>query len=180
MEYVIGSESPLWDMEDTTDPHYPCSEYEGNIYKNPCYYVQSFRMKELGLSDAEIVQTCREVDGFAGSLCIRGLGVFFLSHEALAGDVDGVINFCSTLPDSRDATLCMESVASRMISHTEDGSRGLPFCAAVTDSGLRSDCFQYAADVLRVGFSYDLNAIIDECQIHAPTSDACLKAARSQ
>ena len=180
MEYVVAAESPLHDMEATRDPHYPCNEYDGNIYRNPCYYVQAFRMKDLGLSDAEIVDACRTVEGFAGSLCIRGLGVFFLAHEALAGESDVVIEFCSGLAQKRDRELCIESVASRMISHTEDGTRGLPFCAAVYDESLQEACFAYAVDVLRVGFDFAPEAIVDECGKHAPGEAVCTRLAEKE
>ncbi len=175
MENLLAYETPLRRIGDA-DPHFPCNTYTGSIYRNPCYYVQSFRMHEMGLSNQEIVAECNKVEGFAETLCLRGLGIFYLSHEALAVGPQPTVSFCESLENeygARYVRICAESVASRLVAHTEDGKFAMPFCAVFVSSDFRRSCFAYTADVLRVGFGVDSKTIREECEKFVPEVGEC-------
>lgn len=174
MENALAFDSPLRVIDDE-DPHFPCNTYKGSVYKNPCYYVQPFRMHEMALTDEDIVRECQSVEGFARTLCLRGLGIFYLSHEALAVGPEGTVEFCGALVE-RDARICAESVASRMVSHTEDGQYAFPFCALFMQKALEENCFEYAAEVLYTGFGMEEKAIVKECREHVPDNETCIDA----
>ncbi|OHB23142.1 MAG: hypothetical protein A2939_01970 [Parcubacteria group bacterium RIFCSPLOWO2_01_FULL_48_18] len=144
------------------DPHYPCRDFKSQqLYA--CYYVQSFRLVRLGFSKEDIVKTCREAPSPAGAMCVRGYGIFHLAHEALAEGFPPTVQFCESL-DRANARVCAEAVASRLAAHMTSGELAMPFCALFESEYIRKRCFNYTADVLRLGHKIDRDALIADCR----------------
>lgn len=171
MENFMGSLRPPQDLRDTGEQS-PCDIYEKSSYRNPCYYVLVFHLKNLGLTDEEVVSECDTVKGFAGTLCLRGFAIFYLAHEALAEGLETAMRFCEKL-ERKSVRICAESVAGRLAAYTEDGTYAMPFCARFTSSAVRKSCFAYSGNVLRAGFGMAAEAIRDECQRHVPDVEEC-------
>jgi hypothetical protein len=171
MEYTMSGFSL---KKNDTDTQFPCDAFK-EPYRSPCYYVHSFRLSALGLSPREIISACRETQDFAGALCVRGYGIFYLAHEALEAGYEPVVQFCTSLarPDSR---ICAEAVASRLVDFSESAEQAFPFCAQFADSYLKGRCFAYAADVLRLGHKMEKPRIEEECLRLVPEESLCAEA----
>ncbi len=171
MEYFISGRSV---SDDVSDPHFPCDNYKSK-YRNPCYYVLSFRFEDLGIAKAEAVKKCREAESPGGAFCVRGYGIFYLAHEVLADGYDSVIQFCESL-DRANARVCAESVASRLAAHSQNGEYAMPFCASFSSRYLSGRCFAYTADVLRVGYDMDPKEIENECRRRLEKPELCIES----
>lgn len=173
MEYSISGRS----LEDNKrDRQFPCEQFSESR-RNPCYYVQSFRLVEMGLPPDKIVEECRKAPGAAGGLCVRGYGIFFLAHEALANGPELIVEFCEKL-DRPNARVCAESVASRLAAHTETGEYAMPFCSLFSLEYLRGRCFSYIGDVLRLGHKVSLRLIVEDCNKYAANPNECLASVK--
>lgn len=170
MEYHISGRSKA---DNKKNPQFPCSSMNDSL-KNPCYYVQSFRLNDLKLSKEEIIKECRKAGNPAGGFCVRGYGIFFLAHEALAEGPEKIVEFCESL-DRANARVCAESVASRLASHTETGQYAMPFCSLFISDYTRERCFAYTIDVLRLGHKIDAKLVAEDCKKYASNPDECLK-----
>lgn len=143
MEYGISGESLV---ADTIDPHFPCSSYRG-AHRNACYYVQSFRLVDMGLEGKEIFDVCNDVHVQARELCTHGYGIFFLAHEALAEGAKDVARLCERLPLG-DAYSCVEGVVARLAALYESDEWALPFCAQLRVEKFRARCYTHLHAVL--------------------------------
>lgn len=174
MEYDLSGASI---KDNASDPDFPCDTLE-NPYRNPCYYVLSFRLVDLGILQDEIVPICRKAESRAAqALCVRGYGIFYLAHEALAKGYDPVVAFCETL-DRTDSRVCAEAVASRLAAYSQGGEHAMPFCTEFSSNYIRGRCFAYTADVLRVGHGINAGVIKEECgkYLEGRYREECLKA----
>ncbi|MDP3792524.1 MAG: hypothetical protein Q8Q89_02225 [bacterium] len=174
MEYSISGQAK---EDNKKDRYFPCNQF-GESQRNACYYVHSFRLTDLGLSREELIKECRKAPGAGGGFCVRGYGIFFLAHEALAQGPKLIVEFCESL-DKPNARVCAESVASRLAAHTENGQYAMPFCSMFKSDYISERCFAYTADVLRLGHKVDKKAIIEDCGKYADNPEECIKYSRN-
>lgn len=172
MEYSISGQAK---ENNKKDRHFPCNQFSAS-QRNACYYVHSFRLTDLGLSYGELVKECRKAPGAGGGFCVRGYGIFFLAHEALAKGPEPIVEFCESLNKS-DARVCAESVASRLAAHVKNGQYAMPFCSLFNSDYLRKRCFSYTGEVLRLGHKVESELIINDCKKYANNPQECINSA---
>lgn len=171
MEYAVSGKSK---EDNKNDPYFPCNQFK-DPYRVPCYYVLSFRMVDLDFSGEKIIEKCREATDVAGGFCVRGYGIFFLAHEALAQGPEPVVEFCEKLSQT-NARVCAESVASRLAAYATNGRYAMPFCSMFTSDYIRERCFSYTADVLLLGHKIDAVTIKEDCKKHLSNPYECIAA----
>jgi hypothetical protein len=174
MEYVISGHAK---SDNRNDADFPCNTL-GASYQDACYYVQSFRLVDMGLEKEELVAECQKASPELADMCIRGYGTFFLAHEALSEGPAPIADFCQSL-DAAGAKTCVEAVASRLTAYSQDGKESIPFCALLNSSYLKKSCFSYMESVLRVVYKKSPADIAKDCRSYANTEEigTCTDAA---
>lgn len=142
MENVVSSLTDQRKLS-TTDPHYPCDQV-AQKYRRSCYWMQTSRMQEMGLTIEQQFQECRNAGAFALD-CAQSVGRD-LSNSSRGGNSLIAAAQCERGEgDARRA--CIRGAVYALIDNTWDLTYATPFCAALQEEN--AYCTQTSNDYLR-------------------------------
>jgi hypothetical protein len=168
MENVFNATPESRDLS-PTDYHYPCNKV-ADKYRSECYYMQTSRMTEMGLSTEKIFQECQRAGAFRQP-CFVSVGRD-LSNEVRVGQIRPTAQKCE-LVAGEGRLDCMQGVIYALIDNTWDGRYALPFCASFSQESDQAACMRESAAYLTGTFEKSLVEVATECAKHLRPAERC-------
>lgn len=168
MENITGVERERR-MVRSGDPHYPCS-IVGTQYRAACYGMQTSWMLEDGVRLDMIPTLCREA-GDARLSCFQSLGRDYSPRARQEGSKVYADLCAGFADDEREA--CIKGAIYALADHTWDGRYAYPFCAALDDPAVRSQCFSLAHGHLRGSLEQPREKLASNCRQYVPDISEC-------
>ncbi len=173
MENIVAAERDKRDVS-PTDYQYPCNSLDTK-YRADCYLLQTSRMREMGLTAAQILVECGKA-GAHRNICIQSLGRD-LSDEVRVGGGKSVASTCG-LAKGDDRTACIRGVVFSLVDNRWDAHLAFPHCTDYADALDARYCFETTASYLKWSYSKTADEILAQCRQYVPGNEVCLTASR--
>jgi hypothetical protein len=139
----LASAAPEKRVVSETDVQYPCNQV-GVKYRRACYWMQTSRMQEMGLTPERQFEECAKAGPFAVD-CAQSIGRD-LSNMSRTGESAVAAEKCEQA-EGEARRACVRGVVYALIDNTWDLSYANPFCAALQQES--AYCRQTSAEYIK-------------------------------
>jgi len=143
MENVVSSLTDKRMVSDA-DAQYPCNQV-GEKYRRACYWMQTSRMEEMGLTTEQQFEECAKAGRHAAD-CVQSIGRD-LSNLSRGGSSAEAAGQCEQA-DGEARRACIRGAVYALIDNTWDLTYASPFCAALQQEN--SYCKETSDDYLKL------------------------------
>lgn len=165
---------PAPKLVDPADPLYPCSAL-ADRYLSQCYLFQTSIMLRFNKGDfRDATATCDRVDVKYRRTCYQSIGRDASSY-ALQDFARGAA-YCSN-GDPQYQPACHHGFVMNLMDITADYKPGVSYCATLTASSARKECYQAVGEELRVLYGDDAKRIAACGEVEVAYRDVCIATA---